>query len=226
MAKDLTGKTLGVIHATAFTSEVIRPYVKRFVPEVEVVHAADDSIQNSNLASPVGKIPKQNYLRFANLAKSLQDYGADMILLACSTFNRAVEYAEPMIDIPMLQIDRPMMDLAVRDGSKVGLLATLASTVPSSERLLRNAARDAGREVEIKTVLSEEAFKVLRAGDKDKHNEILLEEIEKLGKEVDSIALAQLSMSALEPMIDNPPVPVHISGIVGVQRAREMLESL
>lgn len=226
MAKDYSGKTLGVIHASAFTSGVIQPYIDRIIPGVQVAHAADDSIQNTNLSAPVGTIPKQNYLRYANLAKSLQDYGADMILLACSTFNRAVEYAEPMIDIPMLQIDRPMMDLAVRDGAKVGLLATLASTVPSSERLLRIAAEEAGRKVDIRTVLSEEAFKVLRAGDKDKHNEMLLEEIEKLGKEVDAIVLAQLSMSALEPMIKNPPVPVYISGIAGVERARDMLDAM
>ena len=225
MAIDFSTKTLGVIHAAAFTAGVIQPFIDRIIPGVVVVHAADDSIQNSNLAAPVGTIPKQNYLRFANLAKSLQDYGADLIMLACSTFNRAVEYAEPMIDVPLLQIDRAMMDLAVRDGRKVGLLATLPSTVPSSERLLRLAARDANRDVEIITVLSEEAFRMLRAGDKDRHNEILLAEIEQLSKQVDAIVLAQLSMSALEPMLDNPAVPVYMSGIVGVERARESLES-
>lgn len=191
----------------------------------EAIHAADDVIQNSNLKAPVGTIPKPNYLRFANLAKSLQDYGCDLIMLACSTFNRAVEYAEPMIDTPMLQIDRPMMDRAVRDGAKVGLLATLPSTVPSSERLLRKAAGEAGREVEIKTVLSDEAFKLLRSGNTEKHNEMLLSEIDKLSREVDAIVLAQLSMSALEPMIGKPTVPVYMSGIVGVERAREILES-
>jgi len=51
-----------------------------------------------------------------------------------------------MIDTPMLQIDRPMMDLAVRDGRRIGLLATVPTTVPASERLLRLAAQEAGKE--------------------------------------------------------------------------------
>ena len=54
-----------------------------------------------------------------------------MILLACSTFNQAVEHARPMINIPILQIDRPMMDLAVQNGKKIGLLATVPTTVPA-----------------------------------------------------------------------------------------------
>lgn len=225
MPADFSGKKLGFIHAAVFTATVAQPFIDRILPGIETVHAGDDSIQSSNLAAPVGTIPKGNYLKFANLAKSLEDYGCDLIMLACSTFNRAVEYAEPMIYTPMLQIDRPMMDKAVQDGPRVGLLATLPATVPSSERLLRRAAEDAGKDVKIETVESAEAFKYLRAGDKDKHNQILLEEIDKLAKKVDSIVLAQLSMSALEPMIDNPPVPVYISGVEGMTRAREILEA-
>ena len=55
-----------------------------------------------------------------------------MILLACSTFNYAAELGRPMIDTPIAQIDRPMMEKAVQTGKKIGLLATLATTVPVS----------------------------------------------------------------------------------------------
>lgn len=223
-SKDLTGKKLGIIHAAVFTASVVQKYVEEIMPEVTVAHAGDDSVQNTNLEAPVGTIPKANYRKFVTFAGFLEDYGVDLILLACSTFSRAVEYAAPMINVPMLQIDRPMMDLAVRDGRRVGLVATLPSTVPSSERLLRLAAADAGREVEVKTVLSAEAFTQLRAGHPEKHNEILLEEIDRLSKEVDAIVLAQVSMTALEPMLGSTRVPVYNSGRTGVTRVREILE--
>ena len=225
MAKDLKGKKIGVIHAAVFTATVVQKYIDEIMPEVTVAHAGDDSVQNTNLAAPVGTIPKANYRKFVTFAGFLEDYGVDMILLACSTFNRAVEYAAPMMNVPLLQIDRPMMDLAVRDGKKVGLLATLPSTVPSSERLLRLAASEAGRDVEVSTILSAEAFKELRAGHPDKHNEILLDEIDKLSRKVDAIVMAQVSMTALEPMLGNTRVPVYNSGRTGVTRAREILES-
>ncbi|HUT69815.1 MAG TPA: aspartate/glutamate racemase family protein [Desulfatiglandales bacterium] len=226
MRKDLGGKTLGIIHAAVFTSQTVQKYIDEIIPEVSVMHLGDDTIQRDNLAAGVGVVPKSNYAKFITYARFLEEAGADLIMLACSTFNRAVEYARPMINAPMLQIDRPMMDLAVQDGNAVGLLATLPMTVPSSERLLRLAAEDAKKEIEIKTVLSGEAFKALREGDPEKHNAILLDEIDKLSKEVDAIVMAQVSMTALEPRLTKTRVPVYNSGRTGFTKAREILESL
>jgi aspartate/glutamate racemase len=146
-----------------------------------------------------------------------------MILLACSTFNYAAELARPMIDIPIMQIDRPMMELAVCQGRRVGLLATLATTVPSSERLLRIVAAEQKKEVEVVTVLREEAFRAIQKGDAETHNAILLEEIEKLSGQVDSIVMAQLSMSALAPHLTATRVPVYDSGTTGFARIRQMM---
>ena len=131
-----------------------------------------------------------------------------------------------MIDTPLLQIDRPMMDLAVQDGSRVGLLATVPTTVPASERLLRLAAQEAGLQVEVETRLCSEAFQALKAGDTEKHNQMLLEEIDRLSDEVDAIVMAQVSMTALEPLLVNTKVPVYNSGRTAFQRIRQVLESL
>lgn len=224
MGKDLSGKTLGIIHAAVFTSNTMQPYINEFIPEVEVLHCGDDSVQRDNLRAPLGTIPKHNYYKFITFAKFLQDAGADLILLGCSTFNSAVDVARPVIETPLLQIDRPMMELAVKDGRRIGLLATLPSTVPSSETLLRKVAEEMQKEIVIDTVLCEEAFKLLRAGYPEKHNEMLLEAIEDLSERVDAICMAQVSMSVLEPLLKNTRVPVYNSGRTGFQRVREILE--
>jgi len=216
-------KTLGIIHAINLTIRAMQPFLERFIPDIEVVHLCDDTIQRDNIRAGVGVIPKRNYFKFAQYAHNLQESGADMILLACSTFNYAAELARPMIDIPIMQIDRPMMELAVCNGRRVGLLATLATTVPSSERLLRIVAAEQKRDVEVVTVLREEAFRAIQRGDSDTHNSILLEEIERLSSQVDVIAMAQLSMSALAPHLGTTKVPVYDSGTTGFSRIREML---
>ena len=218
-------KTLGIIHAVNLTIRAMQPFLEKFIPGIEVVNLVDDTIQRENIRAGVGVIPKRNYLKFANYAYNLQEAGADMILLACSTFNYAAELARPLIDIPIMQIDRPMMEAASAHGRRVGILATLATTVPSSERLLRIVAAEQKRDVEITTVLREEAFTALQKGDIDTHNAILLEEIEKLSKSVDSIAMAQLSMSALAPHLTATRVPVFNSGTTGFARVREMLSA-
>lgn len=223
MEQKLVGKTLGIIHAAVFTANTVAPYCKEIIPEVEIMHLGDDTIQRDNLAAPVGTIPKVNFFKFATYCHFLEEAGVDLIMLGCSTFNQAAEHARPMINTPILNIDRPMMDLAVQQGKRVGLLGTLPSTMPASERLLREAAADAGKEVEVVPVLCAEAFRILRQGDAAKHNEILLEAIDSLSKQVDAIVMAQVSMSVLEKELTNTRVPVYNSGRTGFTRAREML---
>ena len=223
MKGTLNGKTLGIIHAAVFTSQTVAPYINEILPGIEVMHLGDDTVQRDNLKAPVGTIPKLNFFKFTTYARFLEEAGVDLIMLACSTFNQAIEHARPMISTPLLQIDRPMMDLAVQQGKKIGLLATLPSTVPASERLLRQAAADADKDIDITTVLNSEAFAILRAGDPQKHNELLLKDIDKLSQKVDAIVMAQVSMSVLEKDVQNARVPVYNSGRTGFERAKEML---
>lgn len=226
MSKDLKGKKLGIIHAALITTRAVQKYIDEIIPEVEVVHWVDDTIQNTNFACEPGMVPKKNYAKFVQAALSQQEYGVDLILLACSTFNRAAEHARPMIDTPILQIDRPMMDLAVQDGNRIGLLATVPTTVPASERLLHLAAEEAGKTIDVKLRLCSEAFQVLKAGNPDKHNDILLDEIERLSSEVDAIVMAQVSMTALEPRLGHTRVPVYNSGRTAFNKIRQILESI
>jgi len=120
------------------------------------MHLCDDTIQRDNISAGVGVIPKRNYFKFAQYAHNLEEAGADMILLACSTFNYAAELGRPMIDIPIMQIDRPMMELAVRQGTRVGMRRRWPPR-SLSERLLRIVAASR-RSRGITTVLREEAF--------------------------------------------------------------------
>ena len=226
MSRPMKQKTLGIIHAIHKTIKAMEPFIEKYIPEVDVMHLADDTIQRDNIAAGVGVIPKVNYYKFAQYAHNLEEAGVDMILLACSTFNYAAELGRPLVNVPIAQIDRPMMEKAVSHSKKIGLLATLSTTVPSSERLLRIIAQENGKEIEVKTVLREEAFEAWSRGDIQTHNAMVLEEIEKLSKEVDSIVMAQLSMSAMAPYLKDTRVPVYNSGDTGFARVKEMLEKI
>ncbi|MFT4007601.1 MAG: aspartate/glutamate racemase family protein [Lacrimispora sp.] len=225
MSSDLSQKTLGVIHASHITIKAMEEFIQRYIPEVQVMHLCDDTIQRDNIKAGAGVIPKVNYFKFAQYAHNLEEAGVDLILLACSTFNYASDLGRPLVNTPIAQIDRPMMERAVRTGKRIGVLATLDTTVPSSERLLDIAAAEAGVEIERKTVLCSEAFEAYSKGDIQHHNEILLEAIEKLSGEVDCIVLAQLSMSALAPHLKETRFPVYNSGETCFISIRKMLES-
>ncbi len=57
MSKNLTGKKLGIIHAALITTRAVQKYLDEIIPEVEVVHFVDDTIQNTNFACAPGVIP-------------------------------------------------------------------------------------------------------------------------------------------------------------------------
>ena len=221
MSDCLSKRTLGIIHASHITIAAMEPYIKKYIPDVTIMHLCDDTIQRDNIAAGVGVIPKVNYFKFAQYAHNLEEAGVDLILLACSTFNFAAELGRPLVNTPIAQIDRPMMEKAVRTGKRVGLLGTLATTMPSSRRLLEIAAREAGVETEITEVLEEEAFKAYSAGDIDRHNKLVRGAIDRLSEQVDCIVMAQLSMSALAPLLTDTKVPVYNSGDTGLGRVRE-----
>jgi Asp/Glu/hydantoin racemase len=232
--KDLSGMILGVIHAGTWVAGTGMRFAREIIPEVTVLHITDDTIQWAFTRAMEEQgvaqehIPRFNYYRVATYCRFLQEAGAHAILFGCSTMNRSVEYARPIIDLPIIAIDRPMMDKAVRIGQRVGLLATLDTTVPSSLRQLRNAAADADRQIQIVEIFVGEAFRALRSGDQTSHDQLLLEAMEVHQDQVDVVVMAQLSMAALEKQIGkaNFRIPVLNSGREGFTRAREVLESL
>lgn len=225
MTANLSDKTLGIIHANIITTRAMQPFIDQYIPEVNIMHLVDDTIQRDNISAGVGVIPKVNYYKFAQYAHNLEEANVDLILLACSTFNYAAELARPMINTPIMQIDRTMMETAVGHSKRIGLLATLATTVPSSERLLQIVAREQGKDIEVKTVLCSEAFEAISRDDAETHNAMLIEQIDILSKEVDSIVMAQLSMSALAPHLKDTRVPVYNSGSTTFPKIREVLSS-
>lgn len=234
MENRLSGKILGVVHVGAWIAELGLKFAREIMPEVTVLNITDDTIQwaaekaMEEKGVALENIPAFGYYRAATYFQFLEQIGADAALFGCSTNNRCVEYAQPLVEIPLIPIDLPMMDKAVQLGERIGLVATLATTVPASTQQLKDAAADAGKEIEIVTMLETEAFEALRAGDKETHDAILLDTIRAHEDDVDVIALAQLSMSQLEDQVEEAgfAIPVLNSGREGFLRAREVLASL
>ena len=67
MSMDLSGKTLGIIHASHITIQAMEPYIREYIPEVEIMHLCDDTIQRDNIKARAGVIPKVNYFKFARM---------------------------------------------------------------------------------------------------------------------------------------------------------------
>ncbi len=190
-------KKLALIHTSATLVPVFQELAeKKFSgKDITVFNIVDDSllrntIENNGLNAGTSR-------RVVDYIGSAETAGADFILVTCSSIGPAVEAAVPFTAVPVLRVDQPMADKAVRMGKKIGILATLFTTLEPTRDLVRSRAEIAGKEIEITAKLCEGAFDALMNGNEEMHDQALADAIQDISGDVDVIVLAQASMARI-----------------------------
>ena len=216
-------KVLGLIHTSATLVPVFQQLCREKMPGVDVFNIADDSLIKDVIAR--GELTPLTSRRVADHVLSAEAAGADFILVTCSSIGRAVEAAALRTSVPVLRVDQPMADKAVGLGKRIGVVATLSTTLEPTADLIRRRAQVAGREVSVVTRLCEGAFEALMAGDTAKHDAAVTAALLALAPETDVIVLAQASMARVAaglgklktgtPILASPEIAIgHLAAIL------------
>jgi len=218
--------TLALVHTSPTLSPLFNELTARLVPGARILHFVDESLIKNTIAS--GRLEKATMRRAIALIGSTFDAGADVALVTCSSIGPAVDMAATLYEQPVLRVDRPMADKAVQTGRRIGVAATLSTTLNPTAELVRRAAREAGKDVEIVEKLCEGAFEAVMAGDGETHDRIVGEGLTDDLKGVDVIVLAQASMARVLQTLpaDAIEAPVYSSPELGVLRAQQVLDAL
>ena len=210
----MSQKTLGLVHTSATLVPVFAELCSKYLPGVKVFNIVDDSLIKNTIAC--GELTASTSKRVVNYAASAEEAGADYILFTCSSIGAAVETAATLTGVPVLRVDQPMADKAVSSGKKIGVIATLSTTLEPTSDLVRRRAIAAGKEIELKAVLCEGAFDALMSGDAATHDKKVGDALKQLVNEVDVIVLAQASMARVVdtlsdaekkvPILASPPI--------------------
>ena len=221
-------KKIAILH-TSFVFVSVEPMINdliaELIPDAEVVHFVDSDV----LATVVKEhgISPASEARMAHLAQAAEAAGADIIFSACSSLGPAVDVAARTVDTPVLKIDEAMALRAAREGQRIGVLATVPTTLGPTADLIQAKADEIGRQISIEQRLCDGAFDVLMAGDRDKHNALVIEQAVDLAKSVDTIVLAQASMSRLADVLqDKTQIPVLSSPRMGVDDLAQRVAAL
>ena len=116
-----------------------------------------------------------------------------------------------------------MAEKAVSIGSRIGVVATVASTVKPSCNLVRRVAKKRNKSVLVTDYLVDGALDVLMSGDVEKHNALVIDAIRQAEAENDVVVLAQGSMTAILPYLGETEKPILTSPRLAVERIRESL---
>lgn len=213
---------VGVVHTFLYSVEDIKQQFKEQLPEVEMINIIDDSLLSEALENK--GITPALISRMCDYYSNLQDMGCVCALNQCSSVGEAADIASKLVNMKVVKIDEPMAREAVKLGSKIAVIATAISTVEPSCRLVESKAREAGKEVTVSRCFVEGAYEfLLKTGDKQKHNEMVINKIKEAAETHDVIVLAQGSMYHLMPLLKDIKVPVLTSLETGVAQIRSIL---
>jgi len=216
-------KTLFLIHTGRGVIEAFDDLCRELLPGVRVFHMLDESLIKNTIAA--GKLETTTIRRIVGYIQSGREGGADAVLLTCSSVGAAVEVARLLYDFPVLRVDEPMAEEAVGMGKRIGVLATLRTTLEPTTNLIKATARRLGREPAVIPALCEGAYEAVTAGDTVRHDRLLSASMAALLPEVDVLVLAQASMARVVAQLPKSAItaPILTSPRSGVGRARDVL---
>lgn len=215
-------KKVAVIQTSMVSTQDLKLLFQELLPDVNIVNIIDDSLLDEVKTN--GHVTPGIIKRICHYAQHAQEIGCDMILNQCSSVGEAVDVAQQTIQIPYIKIDQAMADEAVRLGSRIAVIATVASTMGPSCRLIERSAQSQGKHVTVVPCLVDGALDILmKEGDTAKHNQLVLEEILRAEQACDVIVLAQGSMTVLLDLLTQVRKPVLTSPRMGVEYLRKQL---
>ena len=209
--------TIFIVHTSFVSVKDLTHLFKELCPDATVRHVVDDSLLAEVLANK--GVTQAVRRRMGGYFRAAEPGGADLIFNQCSSVGEAADHAARSVKVPVVKVDSAMAEKACRLGNRIGVVATLATTLGPTCRLVERTARRLKKKISIKRCLVHGAFDVLVSGDRAKHNRIVIDAIRRLSASVDVIVCAQGSMVAILPELGRTAVPVLTSMRLGVEDA-------
>lgn len=213
--------TLALISTGLDLSVKIRDMARERLPGSRIISIVDDSVV-ATIEREGGRMSEAVKERVVAYVRNAERSGADAALVTCSSISEAVDAARTAVRIPVFKIDEPMMVKALACGERIGVIATLATTLAPTARLLERKAEELGKEATVEARLVEGAFSALSEGRGDEHDALVREAIRRLEAECDAVILAQASMARAVEGFD-ARVPVLASLPLGLDEACKAL---
>ena len=219
-------KQLALIH----TSPSMIPAFKTLIDELigqraKVFNMVDESLLCDIIGH--GCCPPATAKRLVGHVLAAEQAGAEIILVTCSSMGRAVEASRALVASQVLRVDEPMADKAVAIGGRIGVIATLPSTLEPTVALIKARAALAGAKVTLRSQVIEGAFEAVMSGNGRKHDDLVAAAVREMAMAVDVIVLAQASMARVVETLppEQRPVPILSSPRSAVEHLASLVDS-
>lgn len=214
---------LGVLHTAVGNVTLFQGLCREILPDVAAFQMLDESLLQNTIAADA--LTPATTRRVLGHIESAADAGATAVLVTCSSIGAAAELARKVVAVPVIRVDEAMADHAVRIGPRIGVIATLRTTLEPTADLVRRRADLAGVDITLTTWLCDGAFAALSRGDTVAHDQAIADGLSQLAGNSDVIILAQASMARVADALParERPVPVLSSPRSGVESVKSLV---
>lgn len=214
---------LALIHTVSGLVPVFKALCAELMPGLDAFNIVDESLLQNTIRED--HLSKATMRRVASYIGFAEDAGATGILVTCSSIGPAVDAAQPFATVPVLRVDEAMADEAIRTGERVGVLATLRTTLQPTADLVQRRAAAVGTPIRLTTRICEGAFEAINSGDAERHDMLVRRGLLELSRDADVIVLAQASMARAADSLDAAELGVRVlsSPRSGVARMADLL---
>ncbi len=192
--------------------------------ELTIMSYQDPSILQE--ARDNGQLTSACARRLMDLYEKAVSDGADILFNICSSVGAVAKLAKPLYEltgIKFVRIDEDMAYEAVRTASRIGIVATLPTTLRPTARLVQDCADALGKEIEIIDALADGAFGL----DQEQFKQMLINTGAKVKDKVDVLILAQGSMAYAEEAVSEAlKIPVFSSIRFGTAAVKAAADSM
>ena len=179
--------------------ELVEKEVGDVLPrETEVASYQDPSILAE--VRDAGYVTAPPAARLVGMYMTAVSEGADAILNLCSSVGEVADAAQDIArytGIPIVRVDEEMCREGVRQGKRIGVMATLPTTLNPTKNTILRVAREMNRQVELVDALVDGGFGL----DQEQFKALMSEYAGTIAGKVDVILFAQGSMAYCEEYI-------------------------
>ena len=170
----------------------------RFGDELAIIQYEDPAILDEICER--GTVTASAAARLVSMFMQSVNDGVDAMLCCCSSVGEVVDACQDLaayVGVPILRIDEEMCRDAVRLGQRIGILATLPTTMEPTRNTVLRAARELDRPITLVDGLMEGAFGLPQ----EAFEAVICDKASEMIDQVDVLLLAQASMACMEKLL-------------------------
>lgn len=193
---------VSLIHAVP---AAVQPVVDALggIRPVRILNQLDEALLV--LIDRYGGLTRECVDRMATQITLAQQAGSSVIVATCNAYSLAImtRLRPAMPETPIIVIDEPMIRQALTR-KRFCVIATVRAGLDSQREIVDQLAGEvpADGRPEVEYVLREDAFAALRDGEVERHDLVIIQEIERALRDKPVVVLAQASMARVTRLLE------------------------